>query len=387
MSNDQWATETQSDAAPQPAVHETSRCGGTGGGTSRGAITVPVLVALAALSLAGCGGGTPSNGLEDKSAAQVLQDAAAAIKGANGVHVAGTGIADGMPTQIDLRIEDGSSGGTITLGDAHFEITRVDDDAYVKGDEDALEALGVQPEMHHLGANRWLKLGPEELSGLEGFSLDSFARQLTANESPLETEVEQTEFDGRRVVVISKQDGSRLYIANTGPAYPLRAESKGASAGRIDFTEYDADFQITPPADYVELGELAWLDAIAKLHTKIDEPFMASEINLTRATMVSLGSALGECTRELARIGSPTERLQPVHALVAQACAQYDEGAQCFDTAASVSDQSGAVVMGTPEEQTQTGGIDCGFAAQGDGGNLLAQAEAKGNEITSTPAG
>jgi len=77
---------------------------------------------------------------------------------------------------------------------------------------------------------------------------------------------------------------------------------------------------------------------------------------MTRATMVALGSALGECSRELARIGSPTERLQPVHALVAQACAQYDEGAQCLDTAAGASDESGAVVVGTPEERSRPTG-------------------------------
>ena len=103
--------------------------------------------------------------------------------------------------------------------------------------------------------------------------------------------------------------------------------------------------------------------------------------------MVSLGSALGECSLELARIGSPTERLQSVYELVAEACARYDEGAECFGTAASVSDRSGAVVVGTPEEQTQTSALDCGFAAQGDGGNLLTDAEAKGNEIINAPAG
>jgi hypothetical protein len=207
------------------------------------------------------------------------------------------------------------------------------------------------------------------------------------NESPLETEVEQTELDGKRVVVINTQEGSKLYIANTGLAYPIRGEFKGANEGRIDLSEYDADFQITAPQTYVELGELAWLDAIARLHAKIDEPFLASEINLTQETMVSLGSALGECSRELDRIGSPTERLKSVDALVAEACAQYDEGARCFETAASVSDRSGAVVAGTPEEQTQTSALDCGFAAQGDGGNLLTEAEAMGNEIINAAAG
>jgi hypothetical protein len=349
--------------------------------------SVAVVAASAVLYLTGCGGGTQTNGLEDKSAAQVQEDAAAAIKAAEGVHVTGTGTTDGTPAQVDLRIQDGSSSGTITLEGSRFEITRIGEATYVKADEGGLESLGIAPEMHSLGAGRWLKLAPPEASGLEGFSVDSFAQQLTVNESPLETEVEQTELDGRRVVVISNQDGSKLYVANTGPAYPIRGELKGANDGRIDFSEYDVDFQITAPQSYVELGELAWLDAITNLHAKIDKPFLASEINLTQAVMVSLGSALGECSRELARIGSPTERLQPVHALVAEACAGYDEGAKCFDTAASVSDRSGAVVAGTPEEQTQTAAIECGFAAQGDGGNLLTEAEAMGNEIINAPAG
>jgi hypothetical protein len=202
--------------------------------------------------------------------------------------------------------------------------------------------------MPRLGADRWLKLSPQEASALEEFSLDSFAQALTTSESPLETEVEQTELDGTRVVVISTQHGSKLYIANADPAYPLRGEWTG---GRIDLSEYDVDVQISAPQDSVELGELAWLDAITNLHAKIDEPFLPSEINLTQEAMVSLGSALGECSPELARIGSPTERLQPVYALVAEACAKYDEGAKCFDTAANVSDRSGGVEVGTPEEQ------------------------------------
>jgi hypothetical protein len=371
MSNDQLATQT-----PSRAGHMTSSV---------------AVVALVAVMVTGCsagdgGGGTASNGLEDKSAAQVVQDAAAALEAAESVHVSGTGSAGGTPAEIDLRIQDGSSHGTITLEDTRVEITRVDDVTYVKGDEAALGTLGVQPELQGIAADRWLKFGPEQPAGLAEFSLDSFARQLTTNESPLEEEVEQTELDGDPVVVVSQQDGSRLYVANTGPAYPLRAESEGADPGQIDFSDYGGDTPITAPSVFVELGELVWLDAIARLHTRIDEPFEASEINLTRTTMVALGSALGDCSRELARIGSPTERLQPVHALVTQACAQYDEGAHCFDTAADVSDESGAVEMGTPEEQTQSKAIDCGFAAQGDAGNLLTQAEAKGEQITSAPA-
>jgi hypothetical protein len=128
------------------------------------------------------------------------------------------------------------------------------------------------------------------------------------------------------------------------------------------------------------LTEEAWLTAVTKVHKTIDKPFTSS-INMTRAKMVELENTLGSCSRELARIGSPSHRLQPVYVLVKKACRTYDQGAKCFATAARVSDAGGAVIAGTPEERTQKQAMDCGFAAQGDGGNLLSDAEAKGEAI------
>jgi hypothetical protein len=359
---------------------------------NRAARRLAVATGLAAFVLAGCGssdGDTngsdgDTNGLEEMSAAEVLQEAAAALTSAESVHVAGSGIDEETAAEIDVRIQGDSSSGTLTVEGVTTEIIVIGEDTYLKSDERGLENAGAPAEAQQLGAGRWLKLDPGT-SSLEGFTVDELAAQLTQFESPLEPEVEQTTLDGTQVVVVRREDGTRIYVANIGAANPLLAE--WPNEGQLDFTEYGADFQITAPQNYVELGELAWLDAITKLHAKIDKPFLASEINLTQATMVSLGSALGECSRALARIGSPTERLQPVHALVAEACALYDEGAKCFDTAASVSDRSGAVVAGTPEEQTQITAIECGLAAQGDGGNLLTEAEAMGHEIINAPAG
>jgi len=134
-----------------------------------------------------------------------------------------------------------------------------------------------------------------------------------------------------------------------------------------------------PPTMTAE--ELVWLNAISKLHTTIDKPFNVGNLNMTRAKMVELGNAFRTCSRELARIGAPSDRLQPVYVIVQEACRIYDKGAKCFATAARVSDASGAVVAGSPEERTQKQAMDCGFAAQGDGGNRLADAEAKGQEI------
>jgi hypothetical protein len=93
-----------------------------------------VVAAFVTLPLTGCGG-TPSDGLEDKSAAQVVEEAAAALRAAKSVHVIGTSVTDGASAEVDLRIiQDGSSSGTITLEGAQFEITRVGEVTYVKAD-------------------------------------------------------------------------------------------------------------------------------------------------------------------------------------------------------------------------------------------------------------
>jgi hypothetical protein len=126
--------------------------------------------------------------------------------------------------------------------------------------------------------------------------------------------------------------------------------------------------------------ELAWLKAVTTLYEKMDKALQQS-VTLTRAKMTSYASTLRACTRELARIGSPTDRLQPVQVIVKKACRTYDKGAKCWATAARVSMADGGVVAGTPEERIQRRAIECGGAAVGNGSNLLGDAEAKGEEV------
>lgn len=77
----------------------------------------------------------------------------------------------------------------------------------------------------------------------------------------------------------------------------------------------------------------------------------------------------------------PGNRLQTVYVTAQKACRRYDKGANCFATAAKVSDAAGATIAGTAEARTQERSLSCGFAAQGDGSNLLTDAEAKAETI------
>ena len=98
----------------------------------------------------------------------MLDAATAAIDGASGVHVTGTGISGGRPVAVDLSIQDGSSSGTITIDGTPLEITTVGTDTYVKGDQQALEGLGIPPAAAQLGADRWLKLKRRGGGGARG---------------------------------------------------------------------------------------------------------------------------------------------------------------------------------------------------------------------------
>ena len=126
--------------------------------------------------------------------------------------------------------------------------------------------------------------------------------------------------------------------------------------------------------------ELVWLEAIRRLHTKSDKVLTDAPSNMTSSTMGTLATKMRGCSRELARLGAPTERLQPVYKLAKNGCAQYDKAAKCFATAASI----GAPLAGTSEERRFNQALDCGFAAPGKGSELLAEAEAKGFEIKET---
>jgi hypothetical protein len=229
-----------------------------------------VLVALVVLSIAGCGGAErgegrtniaastaiQTNGLEKKSAAQVEQEAAAALEAAGSVHVTGTGQSDGSPSRLDMRFQGASSSGTVETAGVTFAITTTGTATYIKADQRAWQEMGVPASVQRTAAGRWVKLGEQQAKGLGDLSLRSLAAELTKNDSPLQSAVEQATFEGSKVVVIGQQDGSRLYVANIGPAYPLHADNKGKDAFRLDFTEYGTDFHIAAPSDALDMDSL-----------------------------------------------------------------------------------------------------------------------------------
>ena len=131
--------------------------------------------------------------------------------------------------------------------------------------------------------------------------------------------------------------------------------------------------------------EVAWLDGLTKLketlEKKRDKIGAAATTGLTRPLMVLLGKTLGSCSRELARLGAPSDRLQPVYALAKKACQQLSKAARCQATMARLSLPDGGVVAGSPQERPWNRAGDCVNAAERKGTELLEDAGAKSTEI------
>jgi hypothetical protein len=216
-------------------------------------IAAAAVVPFAALAASGCGGATTTaggatSGLENKTPTQILHDAAAALGAAKSVQIVFTPPrGKRRPSQVDLRIQGDSR--TLTLvqnGIGKAEFTIIGQHAYVKITPAMFKILPPPPSLKRI-VGRWLRIPAKRLT-LRGFSLASLQAVLT-HHGPLEP-LRRTTFYGRKVVVVTDQrNGAKLYVANTGPAYPLLVVYPDGR--RIELSDYGANFHITAPSNAI----------------------------------------------------------------------------------------------------------------------------------------
>jgi hypothetical protein len=137
----------------------------------------------------------------------------------------------------------------------------------------------------------------------------------------------------------------------------------------------------SPTATPMTAAEREWVAGIAHLQKRIDKPFTAGAMTMTRAKITQLERAAGGCSRKLRRMGAPSSRLESAYAMAKKACRTYKKAARCFARAASVSGIDGGTFAGTPQERIQRRALACGFAAQGNASNRFGGATAAAQYI------
>jgi hypothetical protein len=220
-----------------------------------------ILFAVPALVLAGCGGSksSGSNGVENKSADDIVAAARSAADAATTVHVSGSGSDNGIPLVLDLHIVAGKGGkGRLSEQGLSFDLIRVGDTAYIKGSP-AFYRKFAGPAAAVLFKGKWLKASATtgDLSSLTPLTdLRKLLDRTLANHGKL-AKISTTTVNGLRVVgVKDTEKGGILYVATTGKPFPVEITKSGATGGTLTFDEWNQSVALTPPANAVDISKL-----------------------------------------------------------------------------------------------------------------------------------
>jgi hypothetical protein len=156
------------------------------------------------------------------------------------------------------------------------------------------------------------------------------------------------------------------------------ATSTAASTTAASTTTAAPTTTTVPP---LNAKELAWLEGVSAVRTKVENSFKAKgSVNLTRAIVLEYNRQLASWGRQLRRLGAPSDRLQPAYTLVRKVIQTFDKGAKCYARAAGVISVGGSVGSDREARMFEEA-LDCGHAAEGNGANVLYKADAKGDEL------
>ena len=205
----------------------------------------------AALLLSACG----SSPLEGKTGSEVASAAADALEEAGSVHLAGTMEQDGDEAEIDMQLQGEDAAGSLTIGGSEIELIVAGGQQFLKAGADFWTSGGVPEDAASQLDGQWVSL-PSEASDFQEFSLAQIVDDLRNPDSTVQEDVEEDELDGEDVVVVSQEDGSRLFVAADEPTYPLQLTSDGDQAGTLTLSRFGEEEEISAPEDALDLADL-----------------------------------------------------------------------------------------------------------------------------------
>lgn len=201
--------------------------------------------------LAACGGSS-SNGEAKKTGSEVAKDASAALRASHAVHLTGqlTDSASKMPITVDVQLQDDGTKGTFTFGGQTVQVIAVGSTTYLKTTAAFYEGQGSSAATAAKLANKWVK--DPDASEFNDFTLSGLSKQLSqpSSKSKINDAVTTGKLDGKKVVIVSETDGSKLYVAATGKPLPLQLSNSTSSAdgsGAVRFSNYGKHQDVQAP--------------------------------------------------------------------------------------------------------------------------------------------
>jgi hypothetical protein len=215
---------------------------------------------ICAVALAGCGGGSSnSNGVADLTPTQIITEMQKAVSNAKSVHITGTGSSGGTEISLDLQLAAGKGGtGYIEIDGYRLDLVRVGNKLYIKADKPALNHFAGSLVAGLLG-DKWFVI-PSTASGFGSFSqftdLNKLMKQVLTASGRVEKGSESKIDDQPVIALTDTKKGGTLYVATTGPAYPIELAPGGNKKGKISFTDWDQPVKLTAPSGALDYQKL-----------------------------------------------------------------------------------------------------------------------------------
>jgi hypothetical protein len=224
------------------------------------ATALALVLTAALLSACGSSGTTAkANGEASKPPVRVLADAKAAATSASSAHVSGSIKSNGTPTTLDLTTarNKGAKGSMSTNG-LRFDLVRIGDTVYIRGTDEFYKhfAGAAVAQLLH---GKWLKASATHgrLKSLAPLtSIGALFSGISSQHGKLVNDGKTT-YKGQDVVAIrDTSDGSKLYVAATGKAYPVAIiGDKKNKSGTIAFGDWNKSVSLSAPSDAIDVGQ------------------------------------------------------------------------------------------------------------------------------------
>ena len=227
--------------------------------------TSPVALLLAilavALVLAGCGSSSSSsgNGIESKSATEILEATKTAASEAKSVHISGSIVSEGKPITLDMELLAGK-GGKGKIGQEGFtiDLIQTEGSVYINGSAAFYKHVGGAAAAQLL-QGRWLKAPANsgELASLASLTnLSKLIDSALASHGTL-SKGSTTTINGQTAIALNDTSkGGTLYVATTGKAYPLQIAKRGKESGKVTLDRWDQPVTLTAPANAIDISKL-----------------------------------------------------------------------------------------------------------------------------------
>lgn len=214
--------------------------------------SIALVSASALVLLAGCGSG------DDRTAQEVLDDATADLREAGSVSIDGSTTQDGQELQMDMHVQEGGAVGSVTVDGQEVQLLLTGDQAFMQAAGDFWASFGLPAEAAAQFEGQWLLLPADQMPDLGPLTIDGLVDELADPDSGVKEEVEEGEVDGEDVLILTTEDESTMSVLAGDDSYPVRIENKGEeSPGVMNLSRFGEEEDISAPADYIDLAELA----------------------------------------------------------------------------------------------------------------------------------